>query len=206
MMPAVRFLRRIWTCGRTATAAATTATQQQQRAAAVPVTIADARMVRRKSVSLDEVRCDYFASRNRDNGYDGDKKHRGRFQPFLIGSAVGVASAAFASQLIGGDDDGDGVVFAASPVNPSGSKGESDVGGGGRKKSRREQFNFIADVVREVGDALVYIEIKDKGRVDIFSGLPATTSNGSGFIVKEDGLILTNAHVIINKPNASVQV
>lgn len=61
-------------------------------------------------------------------------------------------------------------------------------------------------MVQEVGGALVYIEIKDRGRVDVYSGQPATTSNGSGFIVKEDGLILTNAHVVINKPRASVQV
>lgn len=90
-------------------------------------------------------------------------------------------------------------VHAAEPIDKT--KGSGPGGG-----SRRSRFNFIAEVVAETAPALVYIEIKDTGVRDFFTGQPVTSSNGSGFIVKEDGLILTNAHVVINKPRASIQV
>ncbi|KAH8383325.1 hypothetical protein KR009_007992 [Drosophila setifemur] len=71
---------------------------------------------------------------------------------------------------------------------------------------RRRDFNFIADVVAGCGDSVVYIEIKDTRHFDYFSGQPITASNGSGFIIEQNGLILTNAHVVINKPHTMVQV
>jgi len=78
---------------------------------------------------------------------------------------------------------------------------------GGSSKSRRKEFNFIADLVEETAPGLVYIEIKDgRSRSDWYTGDPLTLSNGSGFIVASDGLILTNAHVVINKPKDSIQV
>lgn len=73
-------------------------------------------------------------------------------------------------------------------------------------QGRRKQYSFIADVVETSSPAVVYIEIKDTRKVDFFTGRPSTISNGSGFIIKEDGLILTNAHVVTGRPHAKVEV
>ena len=64
-------------------------------------------------------------------------------------------------------------VNAAEPVTGDNSKH-------GSSSSRRRQFNFIADLVEETAPGLVYIEIKDGGVRDYYTGQPITVSNGSG--------------------------
>ena len=93
-----------------------------------------------------------------------------------------------------------GLIQAAQVINKISDSGTPNT------PTRRERFNFIADVVAETGAALVYIEIKNLQVRDYYTGDPVTASNGSGFIVSQDGLILTNAHVVAGKPRASIQV
>ncbi|XP_078397037.1 serine protease HTRA2, mitochondrial-like [Cetorhinus maximus] len=69
--------------------------------------------------------------------------------------------------------------------------------------SPRFRFNFIADVVEKTGPAVVYIEILGRHP---FSGREMPISNGSGFAVTQDGLIVTNAHVVANKRRVRVKL
>uniref|UniRef100_A0A2M3ZAZ8 Serine protease HTRA2, mitochondrial n=1 Tax=Anopheles braziliensis TaxID=58242 RepID=A0A2M3ZAZ8_9DIPT len=71
---------------------------------------------------------------------------------------------------------------------------------------RRQELNFIADAVEVSAPAVVYIEIRDTQRVDYYTREPLTVSNGSGFIIEPDGLILTNAHVVVSQPYTVVTV
>ncbi|XP_053698166.1 serine protease HTRA2, mitochondrial-like isoform X2 [Sabethes cyaneus] len=73
-------------------------------------------------------------------------------------------------------------------------------------EDRRNTNNSIADVVDACSAAVVHIECDDTLHYDIFSGQTLTVSSGSGFIVDQAGLILTNIHVVIGKPNASLTV
>ncbi|XP_061599070.1 serine protease HTRA2, mitochondrial-like [Cololabis saira] len=69
--------------------------------------------------------------------------------------------------------------------------------------SPRYKYNFIADVVEKSTPAVVYIEILGRHP---FSGREVPVSNGSGFIVSSDGLIITNAHVVANKRGVRVKL
>ncbi|CAJ1073571.1 serine protease HTRA2%2C mitochondrial-like isoform X1 [Xyrichtys novacula] len=69
--------------------------------------------------------------------------------------------------------------------------------------SPRFKYNFIADVVEKSSPAVVYIEIVGRHP---FSGREVPVSNGSGFIISSDGLIVTNAHVVANKRGVRVKL
>ncbi|XP_061439773.1 LOW QUALITY PROTEIN: serine protease HTRA2, mitochondrial [Rhineura floridana] len=69
--------------------------------------------------------------------------------------------------------------------------------------SPRATYNFIADVVERTAPALVYIEILGRHP---FSGREVPISNGSGFVVSADGLIVTNAHVVANRRRVRVRL
>ncbi|BFZ11776.1 hypothetical protein BsWGS_14815 [Bradybaena similaris] len=73
----------------------------------------------------------------------------------------------------------------------------------GAASSAAASRNFIADIVAKAIPAVVFIEIKGRHPK---SGKRVTLANGSGFIVRCNGLILTNAHVVANKPKVIVKL
>ena len=71
---------------------------------------------------------------------------------------------------------------------------------------RSATFNFIADAVEKAAPAVVYIEITGRHAGFGFMSHVGPTSSGSGFIVTEDGMVLTNAHVVENAVNVTVKL
>ncbi|EDV91516.1 serine protease HTRA2, mitochondrial [Drosophila grimshawi] len=126
----------------------------------------------------------YNSSNNNNNNNDNKRFSWRSAIRFLVPFSLG----ALASSVVAGDRELMPTISAKTLTN------------------NRRDFNFIADVVASCADSVVYIEIKDTRHFDYFSGQPITASNGSGFVIEQNGLILTNAHVVINKPNTMVQV
>ncbi|XP_023696899.2 serine protease HTRA1B-like isoform X1 [Paramormyrops kingsleyae] len=69
--------------------------------------------------------------------------------------------------------------------------------------SLRHKYNFIADVVEKIAPAVVHIELFRKM---MFSMREVAVASGSGFVVSENGLIVTNAHVVANKHRVKVEL
>ncbi|CAF91772.1 unnamed protein product, partial [Tetraodon nigroviridis] len=74
--------------------------------------------------------------------------------------------------------------------------------GSSRASSPRYKFNFIADVVEKIAPAVVHIELFL--RHPLF-GRTVPLSSGSGFLVSENGLIVTNAHVVSSTSPGTAQ-
>ncbi|XP_026532311.1 serine protease HTRA2, mitochondrial [Notechis scutatus] len=105
------------------------------------------------------------------------------------GAAAGVALGLLLSGAGGQERPLLPVLSAAVPAPPPGSP--------------RSTYNFIADVVEQTAPALVYIEILGRHP---FSGREVPISNGSGFVVAADGLVVTNAHVVANRRRVRVRL
>ncbi|CAL1590749.1 unnamed protein product [Knipowitschia caucasica] len=68
--------------------------------------------------------------------------------------------------------------------------------------SPRYKFNFIADVVEKIAPAVVHIELFLKHPL---FGRTIPLASGSGFVMSENGLIVTNAHVVSSAAQVSGQ-
>ncbi|KAJ8973706.1 hypothetical protein NQ317_017908 [Molorchus minor] len=73
-----------------------------------------------------------------------------------------------------------------------------------REETIREKYNFINKVVNQCAPAVFYLEIRDPHKKDLETGEPILTSNGSGFLISEDGWAITNAHVVLSKPQSTI--
>uniref|UniRef100_A0A452SBZ2 HtrA serine peptidase 4 n=1 Tax=Ursus americanus TaxID=9643 RepID=A0A452SBZ2_URSAM len=67
----------------------------------------------------------------------------------------------------------------------------------------RSKYNFIAEVVEKVAPSVVHLQLFRRSPL---SGKDIPASSGSGFIVSEDGLIVTNAHVLTNQQRIQVEL
>nr|CAH7761835.1 unnamed protein product [Callosobruchus chinensis] len=101
---------------------------------------------------------------------------------------------------ISGVGEGGGGVGAETPVAVSQPVIKNDP----KEETLRHRYNFINKVVNHCAPAVFYLEIRDPYKKDLETGESVITSNGSGFIISEDGWALTNAHVVLNKPQSTI--
>lgn len=115
------------------------------------------------------------------------------------------ASKGFFGSFITEDEANNNKNNSSSSDEGSGGLVKGLLGGGGQGSGlpkHRARFNFIADVVERLAPSVVFIEILDLRRLDS-AGQPVAINNGSGFVVDAAGYVLTNAHVVTNRPRAS---
>ena len=124
------------------------------------------------------------------------EKHRSTLSNLIAGALGGLIVLVAGAILIATDviDTGDSrtVVREQAPISqPASDPGAAD---GGRT---------VQDIYREEGDSVVYIEAEGVSEDSLF-GQQQGTATGSGFVVDENGTILTNAHVVQGADSVSV--
>lgn len=82
---------------------------------------------------------------------------------------------------------------------------EVDCGAPGTRSAGwlRSKYNFIAEVVEKVAPSVVHLQLFSRSPL---SNKDVPVSSASGFIVSEDGLIVTNAHVLTNRHRIQVEL
>lgn len=75
---------------------------------------------------------------------------------------------------------------------------------GGDVPRRSQQYNFLAEAVERAAPSVVFIEKAQP--VHTIFGRQMSVSTGSGFIVSEDGYVLTNAHVVGSTSSVKVKL
>src|SRR5918999_1375773 len=130
------------------------------------------------------------------NPVTAPEKHRSTLANLIAGALGGLIVLVAGAILIATDviDTGDSrtVVREQAPISqPASDPGAAD---GGRT---------VQDIYREEGDSVVYIQAEGVSEDSLF-GQQQGTATGSGFVVDENGTILTNAHVVQGADSVTV--
>lgn len=128
-------------------------------------------------------------------GFSLETKGKGKRFPWtLLGSLAGFSLGYLLAKHRENQLGGIRGLMVAAKTNFQDEVNSTDSG----SPPRSATFNFIADAVEKAAPAVVYIEITGRRAGFGFMGHTGPTSSGSGFIVTEDGMVLTNAHVVEN--------
>uniref|UniRef100_A0A671LZC0 Serine protease HTRA3-like n=1 Tax=Sinocyclocheilus anshuiensis TaxID=1608454 RepID=A0A671LZC0_9TELE len=118
----------------------------------------------------------------------------------------GVCQCRYSSKVCGSDGNTYGNICRLKAVSRKAL--QQGLIGPTHPSSPRYKFNFIADVVEKIAPAVVHIElVRDAMCISILNhplfGRTVPLSSGSGFVMSETGLIVTNAHVVSSTTSVS---